>query len=106
LDDYKRYQLIQGPDALLLAGMGYLRRVGSFNMMSEQDQAEVMTEMKADWEANRDELMAWWNAGKNCEPFSPKPWIFPMYGTPDTLPWAAGLGSASTRSSQALRVAS
>ncbi len=45
--------------------------------------------MKADWRANRAELMDWWNAAENAPSFSPKPWIFPHRGTLDTLPWAA-----------------
>lgn len=91
LCDYKRLQLLEGPEETLLGGVGYLAgyNAGFLDQLGTAEQAEVLATMERDWRANRDELMAWWNAGRDAPHFSPKPWIFPHYGTPDTLPWAA-----------------
>jgi hypothetical protein len=51
----------------------------------------ISAEMKADWEANREELMAFWKSGEytHGEIFpDSKPWLFGR-GYPDDLPWAA-----------------
>ena len=93
LDDYKRQQLLGGPNAALLAGVGYLNRVekkvGRFEDMSPELQAQTLAEMEADWRQHREELMTWWNAGEDAPRFSSKPWIFPRIGTAGALPWAA-----------------
>jgi hypothetical protein len=47
--------------------------------------------MRADWVANRDELLAFWKSGEcTTSAIFPdsKPWLF-AFGDPDTLPWAA-----------------
>jgi hypothetical protein len=51
----------------------------------------VSDEMKADWEANRDRLLKFWQSGEDSMTFfhpESKPWLF-VSGTPGTLPWAA-----------------
>ena len=89
LDDYRRQQLIEGPDECLIAGVGYLTGRKWFREMTEAEQAEVLTEMERDWRVHGPDLMAWWNAGEDAPRFSPKPWIFPRTGSPDRQPWAA-----------------
>jgi hypothetical protein len=53
--------------------------------------AFISDEMRADWEANRDELMAFWKSGAytTADVFADSlPWLF-VRGSADTLPWAA-----------------
>lgn len=91
LCDYKRCQLIEGPADTMLAGVGYLAgyNAGFLDQLDAAEQVEVLAVMERDWRVNREELMAWWNAGKDAPSFSPKVWIYPGHGSPDTLPWAA-----------------
>ena len=88
-DDYHRQQLLEGPDAALLAGVGYLHSlsVGSFDRASPEEQAAVLEEMRADWARYGAEMMVRWRAGVR-EPMT-RPWVFPCLGSSDTLPWAA-----------------
>jgi hypothetical protein len=88
-DDYHRQQLLEGPDACLLAGVGYLHSlsVGSFDRASPEEQAGVLEEMRADWARHGAEMMVRWRAGER-EP-TVRPWVFPYLGGPDSLPWAA-----------------
>ena len=88
-DDYHRQQLLEGPDAVLLAGVGYLHSlsVGSFDGASPEEQAAVLAEMRADWQRHGREMMERWRAGES-EPTT-RPWVYPYPGSPDTLPWAA-----------------
>ncbi len=46
--------------------------------------------MRADWEANREELMAFWRSGKREADVFPDAlqWLY-VGGSADTLPWAA-----------------
>jgi hypothetical protein len=53
--------------------------------------AFISDQMREDWEANRDELIAFWKSGKytSGETFPDcKPWLF-VRGSRNTLPWAA-----------------
>src|SRR5512136_2160262 len=52
--------------------------------------AFINDEMRADWEANRDELMEFWRSGKYSIHFFPDsvPHLF-YRGSRRTLPWAA-----------------
>jgi hypothetical protein len=43
--------------------------------------------MRADWEANRDELIKFWQSAKFTHPDS-LPWLF-VRGRDGSLPWAA-----------------
>jgi hypothetical protein len=92
LDDYKRWQLIEGPDAV---GRCYgIERTGyliapSWAEMSEVERVNARLKMKADWQVHHAELMVWWRLGKDAPRFSPKPWIFPRHGSLHELPWAA-----------------
>jgi hypothetical protein len=50
----------------------------------------ISDEMRADWEANRDELLKFWASGEyTTAMFFPNsmPWLF-VKGSADTLPWA------------------
>jgi hypothetical protein len=55
--------------------------------------AFVSDEMRADWQANRAALLAFWATGKETLEYFPVadvlPWLFPCCGSPDTLPWAS-----------------
>lgn len=59
LDEHKREQLLHGPDAVPLAGVGYLAaaRVASFDKASKADQAAILAQMRADWDQHRGELL-------------------------------------------------
>jgi hypothetical protein len=51
----------------------------------------ISTEMRADWAANRVELLEFWKSGKytTADVFPDSlPWLF-VRGSADTLPWAA-----------------
>lgn len=89
LDDYRRQQLLEGPDSVLLAGTGYLRAAASFDQMSADDQAEAMDDMRRDWAVHGAELMAWWMLGEDAPSDGVKPWAWVPAGGPDRLPWAA-----------------
>jgi hypothetical protein len=45
----------------------------------------ISDEMRADWEANREELIAFWKSGEYTHDL---PWLF-VCGSRKTLPWAA-----------------
>jgi hypothetical protein len=49
----------------------------------------VTHEMRQDWLANRDRLLAFWKSGEPISWFFPdsKPWLLDR-GDPDSLPWA------------------
>jgi hypothetical protein len=49
----------------------------------------VTHEMRQDWLANRDRLLAFWKSGELISKFFPdsKPWLLDR-GDPDSLPWA------------------
>ncbi len=89
LDDYRRQQLLEGPDAVLLAGVGYLAPISTatFDRASPEEQAAVLAEMREDWMRYGAEMMVRWRAGEQ-EPTT-RLWVFPYLGSPDTLPWAA-----------------
>ncbi len=88
LDDDKRQQLLEGPDAVLLAGAGYLDRldVGSFGLAPAEDQAAVLAEMREDWATFGPDLMAWWRSGEGAS--GVKPWAWVSAGGYDRDPWA------------------
>ena len=84
-DEYRACQLLAGPDATLLAGVGYLT-AARFELMTEADQAAALADMRADWERHGAELLAWWNG--DDEAFRFRPWNF-IIRDPARLPWAA-----------------
>jgi hypothetical protein len=83
---YKRHELLTGEIRYPVRGYtGYGDGVGT------DLTAFISAEMRADWEANRDELTAFWKSGKHTTPdvFSDSlPWLF-VRGRADELPWAA-----------------
>jgi hypothetical protein len=66
LDDYRWQQLLEGPDATLFAGIGYLAGLsgGMFDRMCAEEQAIVLAAMRKDWAIHGPALMEWWNAGE------------------------------------------
>ena len=88
-DDYHRQQLLEGPDGVLLAGVGYLAPTlsGHFHNTPPEEQAAVLAEMRADWARYGADLMTWWRSGEHAE--GVRPWAWVPAGGPDTLPWAA-----------------
>jgi hypothetical protein len=82
---YRRHELLTGKahyPALGYTGYGDGEDTNMEHFISE--------EMRADWIANRAELLAFWESGKYTTEFFPdgKPWLF-VRGHPWTLPWAA-----------------
>ena len=84
-DEIRACQLLAGPDATLLAGVGYLTAT-RFDEMSECDQGAALADMKADWARHGLDLLAWWNGDDDAFRF--KPWNF-IVRDPQRLPWAA-----------------
>src|SRR4051794_15963012 len=82
---YKRHELLVGEIRYPVSYSGYGDGVGT-------DLVTFITaEMRIDWEANRAELLAFWQSGDYTAPRifpDSKPWLF-VCGTADTLPWAA-----------------
>ena len=91
LDDYKRQQLLEGPDSVLLAAVGYLAptRTLRFSETPPDEQAAILADMERDWLTHGPELMAWWKQGADADLSGHKPWTFVIPGGPETLPWAA-----------------
>jgi hypothetical protein len=82
---YKRYELLRGVARYPVQGYdgygdGHETDVRKF----------ISAEMRADWEANRAELLAFWRSGKTEADVFPDalPWLY-VGGSADTLPWAA-----------------
>lgn len=87
-DDYHIEQLIEGPDACLLAGVGYLT-AAQWDQMDGEAQAVAMQQMQDDWALHGPMLMDWWRQGANAPPIATLPWVYPVAGGADGLPWAA-----------------
>jgi hypothetical protein len=83
---YKRHELLTGEIRYPVQGYtGYGDGVGT------DLTAFISAEMRADWEANRDELIKFWQSGEYTHPDNfpdSLPWLF-VAGGDDSLPWAA-----------------
>lgn len=83
LGAFKRYELLTGergsavPEFYTGYTDGFDDNVGNF----------ISDDMRADWEANRDELMAFWNSGK---------YLWDVYHVPDSLPHLVVIGRRGT----------
>lgn len=84
LDDYKWQSLLEGPESILLAGMGYHRYMDA---TTDAEREAALEEMRQDWEHHREQLLQWW-IGAADDTVRRKPWVFPMRGGPGTRPWA------------------
>lgn len=69
LDKYRREMLRDGPDAMLIAGAGYLAEAGlasHFTTATEAQRAAILAAMRADWQRHGERLLAeggdWWAA--------------------------------------------
>ena len=66
LDAYRREMLHDGPDAILLAGCGYLGEVmaSHYATATPEQQKVILEAMRADWQRHRNRLLAeggdWW----------------------------------------------
>jgi hypothetical protein len=60
LDDYRREMLQYGPDAVLIAGVGYLAEVGAgiVATATPEQRAAIMVAMRADWQRHGERLLA------------------------------------------------
>ena len=83
---YKRHELLTGWISYPVQGYsGYGDGVGT------DVTAFISDQMRADWAANREELVAFWQSGKytTADVFADSlPWLF-VCGSADTLPWAS-----------------
>ena len=80
LGPYRTYELLSGEIFYPLQrytgyGVGNSKRVADY----------ISDEMRSDWEANREELIAFWKSGEHTNDL---PWLF-VCGDPRTMPWAA-----------------
>jgi hypothetical protein len=82
---YRRHELLAGRIVYPVEGYtGYGDGVGT-------DLTAFITDgMRADWAANRDELLAFWRSDKSEANVFPDalPWLY-VGGSADRLPWAA-----------------
>jgi hypothetical protein len=94
---YRCYKLLTGEIAYAAPGYytGYGDGVGT------DLSAFIDDDMRRDWEANRDELLAFWRSGKYSTDFFPDsvPHLF-YRGSRRTLPWAAKQFDAKKKASQ------
>jgi hypothetical protein len=85
LGPYKRNELLTGVIQYPVQGYtGYGDGIGT------DLTAFISDEMRADWEANRAELLAFWRSGKSdaeAFPDDTLPWLC-LGGSADRLPWA------------------
>ena len=83
---YKRHELLTGE--IRYPAQGY---TGYGDGIGTDLTAFITDQMRADWEAHRAELMAFWRSGKTEADAFPDalPWLY-VGGSADTLPWAAG----------------
>jgi hypothetical protein len=81
---YRRNELLTGRIQYPVQGYtGYGDGIGTDLMAFISDQ------MRADWAANRAELMAYWRSGTRADVFPDAlPWLYTRISS-DTLPWAA-----------------
>lgn len=97
LTAYKLVELLTGK--IRYPVLGYDGYGDPTSSLRGDDLAEhfISDEMRADWEAHRDQLTAFWRSGeytttKNLEPFGLNvrmpPWLFAC-GSARALPWAA-----------------
>ena len=83
---YRRHELLTGE--IVYSAFNY---TGYGDGIGRDLHAFITEEMRADWEINRDELLAFWKTGNftTSEHFPGSlPWLF-VRGYPHTLPWAA-----------------
>ena len=66
LDEDQIEQLLGGPDALLLAGAGYLwpLRAATFDGLGPEEQAGILAQMREDWATYGPDLMERWRSGE------------------------------------------
>jgi hypothetical protein len=87
LGPYKRHELLTG--RIEYAVQGYS---GYGNGISTNVADFISDEMRADWKANREQLMEFWRSGKSEAEVFPDdclPWLYTWWRRPDRLPWAA-----------------
>src|SRR5436190_9887674 len=82
---YKRHELLMGRIAYPVQGY-----TGYGDGVSTDLKAFISDEMRADWAANREELMEFWQSDQtDIDVFSDTlPWLY-VCGSANTLPWAA-----------------
>jgi hypothetical protein len=80
LTAYKRYELLTGE--IKYPALGY----DGYGDMHDNDlHGFIRDEMRTDWEAHREELIAFWQSGEYTKDLL---WLFAC-GGPGQLPWAA-----------------
>lgn len=81
--------LLEGPRSNLLGGGDdyFQCSLSEIDDQPKHVKDAAYAEMRADWEAHRDELMAWWNMGADAPDV--EPWWHTRARGPDDLPWAA-----------------
>jgi hypothetical protein len=87
LDPYRRSELLYGEIRYPLPS----HYTGYGDMHGLDLRAFITPEMKADWAANRDGLIAFWKSGRTIIEAFPEdclPWLPYAAGRPGTVPWA------------------
>jgi hypothetical protein len=87
--DHQREQLLEGLDACLLAGVGYLApyTVATFGQLEPEERAEVLAAMRTDWARHGPEMMERWRAAAPDPAMTPPSPVEP--GGRERRPWAA-----------------
>jgi hypothetical protein len=64
LEHYRAEMLRDGPEEMLLAGVGYMEgeRCAVFDQLEGDDRSRVLLKMRADWTRHGAELVASWRA--------------------------------------------
>ncbi len=91
--EYHLEQLLAGPDAALLAGVGYLagrldgRNAANVDQLTDDQRGEMLEDMRADWQRHGAVIMAWLNGEADRPPVALKPWQIDR-GSIGGEPWA------------------
>lgn len=81
LAEMKVHELMHGPGTCLFAGEGYqLSRIEGAHQLSAAERAEMLNEMRDDWERHRDLVLATWAEEPRLT--SERPWA-ENFDTPD-----------------------
>src|SRR5258707_11226925 len=81
---YRRHELLTGEVKIVVQGYS-----GYSDQLRTNLTLFIGPEMRADWAANREELIAFWRSGKSSSVFPDNlPWLWIAHGSANTPCWA------------------